>query len=271
MPVGDRKNHEPAIRAGISSQRSSNDRNEPIGAEDQAPHSVHPVPDVLHRVHRSREHLGGRSDDAEGARADADRARAHLLGIRLSVRRHADRRRLAVGSVRPAPRARGAEPPLGDGHHPDRRVLERRVARRVPRARRRRRRRCVSNGDARVHLLAAGSRAGLRAGHHPQLRAARRRGHAADRPRDRGTIRVARGVLRARRGEPGVDGRLGGVIQGHAGGAPMGYRIGAGRNPRRRRMRRARPADRRRGARSSAACGSSPSSTSATDGRCGCS
>ena len=74
-------------------------------------------------------------------------------------------------------------------------VLERRLARRVPPARRRRRRRRVSHRHARVHLLAAGARARLRAGHHPQLRAARRRGHAADRPRDRGAIRMARGVL----------------------------------------------------------------------------
>ena len=165
----------------------------------------------------------------------------------------------------------GAEPAVGGGHDPDRLVLERRVARRVPHARRRRRRRCVSDGHARVHLLAAGSRAGLRAGHHPQLRAARRRGHAADRPRDRGAIRMARVVHRARRGEPGVDGGVAGVVQGHAGRAPVGHRRGAGGDPRGRRFDARARADRRRGGRSSAACGSSPSSTSATDGRCGCS
>ena len=164
-----------------------------------------------------------------------------------------------------------AEPAVGGGHDPDRTVLERRLARRVPHSRRRRRRRGVSNGDARVHLLAAGSRAGLRAGHHPQLRAARRRGHAADRPRDRGTIRMARVVRRARRGEPGVDGGVGGVVQGHAGRAPVGQPRRSWRKSARAANRRARRADRRRGGRSSAACGSSPSSTSATDGRCGCS
>ena len=83
-------------------------------------------------------------------------------------------------------------------------------------ARRRRRRRRVSCGHARVDLLAAGSRARLRAGHHPQLRAPGRRGDAADRPRDRGEIRMARVVRRARRGEPGVDGGVAGVLQEHA-------------------------------------------------------
>ena len=46
------------------------------------------------------------ADHAQGARADADRARADLLGVRLSLRGDADRRRLAGRSVRPAPRAR---------------------------------------------------------------------------------------------------------------------------------------------------------------------
>ena len=113
------------------------------------------------------------------------RARPHLLGVRVSVRRDADRRRLGVGSVRSAARARRPQPAVGGGHDPDRPVVERRLARGVPRARRHRRRRRVSGRDARVHLVAAGSRARLRAGHHAQLRAAGRRGHAAHRPRDR--------------------------------------------------------------------------------------
>ncbi len=39
---------------------------------------------------------------------------------------------------------------------------------------------------------------------------------------DRGAIRMARVVHRARRGESGVDRRLGGVVQGHAGGRTHG-------------------------------------------------
>ena len=133
------------------------------------------------------------SDDAAGARADAHRARAHLLGVRLSVRR-ACRSPAAgwrIGSARGCVLAvlslLWAPATILTGL-----VLERRLARRVPHPRRRRRRRGVSYGHARADLLAAGSRARLRAGHHPQLRAPRRRGDAADRPRDRGAIRMAR-------------------------------------------------------------------------------
>ena len=125
----------------------------------------------------------------------------------------------------------------------------------VPSSRRRRRRRRLSLGDARVHLVAAGSRARLRAGHHPQLRAARRRGHAAHRPRDRGTIWMARVVHRARRREPGVDGAVAGVVQGHAGRSSVDDATSSWRRSATAANRRGRRATRRRGGRSSAACG----------------
>src|SRR5437773_1658572 len=59
------------------------------------PHAIQPLPDGVHSVHRSRQHLRGRSVHAEGDGPEPDPARRHLFGIRVFVRVHANSRRLA--------------------------------------------------------------------------------------------------------------------------------------------------------------------------------
>src|SRR5881409_2377194 len=59
------------------------------------PHVIQPLPDGVYSVHRSRQHLRGRSVHAEGDGPEPDPARRHLFGIRVFVRVHANSRRLA--------------------------------------------------------------------------------------------------------------------------------------------------------------------------------
>ena len=241
-----------------------------IAGEGQAHDSVPAVPDVLHRLHRPREHLDRGADASHGVRADTRPDGVRLCGVRVSVRRHADPRRLAVGPVRTAPCARRAQPGLGVGDDHDRVGGGPRRAGGVPCARRRGRRRGISDRDPRFHVLASGTRARLRAGHHAQFRAPGGSRHASDRSGYLGTIRLAGIVHRARRRQPGLDRGLGRLFQRHAGRAPAvtepSWPTSAPAVPRRD-PRAARP----HGARSSAACGSSRWSISVTAGRCGCS
>lgn len=50
-------------------------------------------------VHRPRQHLGCRAAAAEGTRAFGNATGVRLLGVRISLRRDADRGRLARGQV----------------------------------------------------------------------------------------------------------------------------------------------------------------------------
>ena len=102
-----------------------------------------------------------------------------------------------------------AEPAVGGGDHPDRPVVERRLARlrsacssASAKAARFQRRRARSPSGCRSRER------GFAQGITHSFVAARRRGHAADRPRDRGAIRLARVVHRARVRQPRCGRRL---------------------------------------------------------------